>query len=339
VYFRINGVSLDLLTFAGETAPEVAANVAAAIEADPNLMQTGTYALATAATVVASHAMTDREIVELCGDGFVNHPAENCDDGNTLPDDGCDGSCRIEQRLQSRAQQACTNALGKGFAKLFQVQDRANQSCLKAKAKTDASALDCISAENPRVVKALDRLLRDEERRCVDAAPDFGARDATVVADPAIDVSAGFLLRVFGVDLDDALVTQAQDKDAVKCQQGVAKAASRCAKARIKEFSRCKKAGLKDESIQNALDLAACVGDDPKSRIARACDETQGPLARSVLPRKCVAKGVDLSDAFPGCGTDDIGTLASCVAESVECEVCQALGAAEELSASCGSCP
>ncbi len=31
-----------------------------------------------------------------CGDGIINQPSEECDDGNTLPGDGCSGICKIE---------------------------------------------------------------------------------------------------------------------------------------------------------------------------------------------------------------------------------------------------
>jgi cysteine-rich repeat protein len=31
-----------------------------------------------------------------CGDGIINQPSEECDDGNTLAGDGCNGICRVE---------------------------------------------------------------------------------------------------------------------------------------------------------------------------------------------------------------------------------------------------
>src|SRR6516225_970004 len=31
-----------------------------------------------------------------CGDGTVNQPTEECDDGNTLPGDCCSGACKVE---------------------------------------------------------------------------------------------------------------------------------------------------------------------------------------------------------------------------------------------------
>ncbi len=35
-----------------------------------------------------------------CGDGEINQPSEVCDDGNTLPGDGCTGICRIEPHYE-----------------------------------------------------------------------------------------------------------------------------------------------------------------------------------------------------------------------------------------------
>ena len=31
-----------------------------------------------------------------CGDGLINEPNEQCDDGNSIPGDGCSGTCQIE---------------------------------------------------------------------------------------------------------------------------------------------------------------------------------------------------------------------------------------------------
>ncbi len=35
-----------------------------------------------------------------CGDGLVNQPSEECDDGNTVPGDGCSGACTKEDNSQ-----------------------------------------------------------------------------------------------------------------------------------------------------------------------------------------------------------------------------------------------
>jgi cysteine-rich repeat protein len=40
--------------------------------------------------------MRQFETVTSCGDGVLGIPAEACDDGNQLPDDGCSPTCQIE---------------------------------------------------------------------------------------------------------------------------------------------------------------------------------------------------------------------------------------------------
>jgi len=134
---------------------------------------------------------------------------------------------------------------------------------------------------------------------------------------------------VFGSDLDTAIILQSDDKDAGKCQLDVAKATKKCQETKLKEFNRCKKDGLKDGSITDASGLEACMGLDPKSKIAKACVEK---LAGKVA--KC-DPSVDLSDAFPGCGTDDPGDLGDCLDVLVECAVCQALNQVDNLARDC----
>ena len=36
----------------------------------------------------------------ICGDGIIDPPFEFCDDGNTLPGDGCDADCAIELAVE-----------------------------------------------------------------------------------------------------------------------------------------------------------------------------------------------------------------------------------------------
>ena len=59
----------------------------------------------------------------------------------------------------------------------------------------------------------------------------------------------------------------------------------------------------------------------PKSRI------DLGGLAGA---RSCLSQGVDLSGAFPGCGTDDPAAL-----ETVACRVCVAFNQADDLALGC----
>jgi cysteine-rich repeat protein len=62
--FAINGVALEVTTHAGETAAEVAANVADAINDDPTLSQTGIYAFAIGDTVITNGMITKWLIID-----------------------------------------------------------------------------------------------------------------------------------------------------------------------------------------------------------------------------------------------------------------------------------
>ena len=65
---------------------------------------------------------------------------------------------------------------------------------------------------------------------------------------------------------------------------------------------RNKKTRLKNGTVLAAEDLADCLGADPKGKIAKACDDMTGKLAAKILPKRCVAKGVDLTAAStPSC--------------------------------------
>jgi hypothetical protein len=140
---------------------------------------------------------------------------------------------------------------------------------------------------------------------------------------------------IFGDDLDSALVTKSVDKEFAKCQDAVVKSVNKCQKSTLKEFNRCKKRGLRKAVIRTSADLEGCWGDDPRGRIEKACDPVSGRLAARVLPRKCTSRGVDLSSAFPGCGTDDPADLTICVDQILECRVCVALNQADDLALDC----
>ena len=236
-------------------------------------------------------------------------------------------------RRQTRAQQRCTNALNADFAKVARAQDRAIFKCLKNKARKGESAVACLALPNRGVDRARDRTRADEDRRCGETPPDFGPLDADTVNEAAVAAEHAMLSELFGADLDAALVAQADDKSAARCQQKVVKAVHKCQSTQIKEFNRCKKTTLKNGGATSSAGLARCLAFDPKGRIAKKCDPQFGALATKVLPRIC--EGVDLLEAFPGCGTADPGELASCLDEAIACRVCLGLNEADGLSEDC----
>jgi hypothetical protein len=250
-------------------------------------------------------------------------------------DRDCDsGSAYVYTPVQDRAQQTCLNALNLDLARVAQARERSIALCLRNRARLGVSAATCLAATDPQVEKAQSRTIADEAKRCF-VLPTLGATSAAVVNAAAVQAGSEVVEDLFGPNLDLALVTQVADRNGARCQQQVAKAAGKCLLTKIKEFNRCKKAGLKSLAIQSPPDLEACLGSDPRGRIARACDPTRSTLAIRVLPKLCVAKGVDLSGAFPGCGSDDSVQLATCLDEIVECRVCLALNEADNLSVDC----
>ena len=235
---------------------------------------------------------------------------------------------------QTRAQQACAHTLNTGLAKIAQTAAKAVALCLKGAAKTGASAAACLATPNDKVAKARAKLAFLEAKKCVEP-PDFGAADATTVSDAAAAAPVEITTDVYGANPDPALATLAGDKVTVKCQRAVSKALGKCLITQVKEFARCAKFGLKKGTILEAEDLDGCLGDDPKGKIAKFCDGTVGKLAVKTLPKLCVAKGVDLSEAFPGCASDDPADVAACLDQITACRTCQATVDAADLSVDC----
>ncbi len=257
-------------------------------------------------------------------------------DGECSDDIGCDsGSAVIYTITQTREQQNCINALNADLAKLAAAHGRAFSRCLRGYARSGASAQACLAAPDPAVERAETKTVRDETNRCAGDAPDFGSTDAATVNDTAGQLVADVVRAIFGDDLDAALATSAADRDAAKCQAAVARSVDKCRQSKLKEFNRCKKTGLRKAVIVDGTDLEDCWGDDPRGRVAKACDPVAGKLATRVLPRSCVDRGVDVSSAFPGCGAGDAAELARCLDAIVECEVCVSVNRADDLAIDC----
>jgi hypothetical protein len=253
------------------------------------------------------------------------------------PDDrGCNsGSTYVYAMTQTTDQQACINALNVSFARVSGAHARLFARCVKNYARTGASADACLMASNRAVANAERRTFRQEALRCADSTPDFGSTDAATANDAAMQLEVDVVGDIFGPDLDAALAMMSADKDAARCQSGVVNSVNRCQREMLKAFNHCKKNGLKNAILHTAADLEGCIGADPRGVVARACDATTGTLATRVLPRKCTSRGVDLSDAFPGCGTDAPEGVSMCVEASVACEVCAAINSADDLAVDC----
>lgn len=261
----------------------------------------------------------------------------------------------------SKDEQACVAALHQGRTKVAKAVDKEVQGCVKAgaKAKLATSIETCSVADaKGKIAKAESKTADFESKKCTGVAPPYGATNAAVVNGAASDQAYGLAHDVFGPDLDVAVASFAEDKARSVCQSAVAKSVSLCRQMIGVEFDKCSKAGLKHKTtpIASTADLEACLGADPKGKIAGKCDlraevkpgKFKLDGIRKALAKKCVGKGVDLPAAFPGCGRADAERVHECMRAQIRCRACLAVNAADDLGVDCdvfddgntnGSCP
>ena len=247
-----------------------------------------------------------------------------------------DARCTESVQPQDKDQQRCINALNKGLADVGRAQGKEIRKCIKrgSKGQLDAQTIEqCSTATNNRkIAKAKRKTLTRASDNC-SVAPDFGPADPNAINQVAMQKELSLLHRIFGSDLDSAIIPKETNPVAGHCQVDVSKAVHKCRGGKLKEFNRCKRARLKNGTC--AFGLVTCMGQDPKGRSSRACDPASGKI-RTTIDKKCTGSGVsDLSAAFPGCGTDDPGQLAACLDVFIECSVCRGLNEADALDRDC----
>jgi len=256
---------------------------------------------------------------------------------------------------QRKEQQKCLNTMLGRVAVVAGLQGGEVLKCAKgfAKGKIE-SAESCVAADaTGKIAKARAKTADLAARRCVEL-PDFGYAGPDLVAGAGEDASLGWFTDLFGVAFDGAILPDAGDRLAARCQQAVAAAARKCFDARLKELARCAHTGLKAGSITGPAGLAACIGADPKGRIAAACDrgvagDKKIDGIRKSLARRCVAADRAPLLALPFCpGAVDVESAHACLTTKIACRACLAADAAGALGAPCdllddgvqnGSCP
>jgi glucose/arabinose dehydrogenase len=234
----------------------------------------------------------------------------------------------------SAADRACILGLNGRFAKLAKARAGQLARCVSraAAGKLPGGPEACAAADDPKVQKQAAKTLAVEAAEC-ELLPPFGATSAATVNAAAAGAELDLLHDVLGDDLDAAVVAKATDAAGARCQAKVAAQLQRCQGQRVKEFLRCKKAGLRDGTVEDDASLAACLGADPKGKVAGQCDDATGALASKVLPSACA--GVALDTRFPGCGAADAAGLAACAERAGRCRACLALDAADGLGTDC----
>ncbi|MFP6608668.1 MAG: lamin tail domain-containing protein, partial [Deltaproteobacteria bacterium] len=261
-------------------------------------------------------------------------------DGSATP-----GQANSTLSPPTNAQEKCINALNKDFSKVAKTQGKLDYACAKntAKDKLEGMTADQCLAADPRgkLAGIQAKTERDFTRSCSgqdrdgnSVYPRFGASDAATANAAAISAPIALMGDAFGDSLDDALVSADSERDMSKCQLAVTKTLHKCLGTTLGIFNKCKKEGLKDGEMRRTRDLAECVGKDNRGKIAKVCSATTGKIARD-LERKCEGKGVDLSQALPGCAMANTADAAACLSRAAACRACLALGSADALSADC----
>jgi pimeloyl-ACP methyl ester carboxylesterase len=229
-------------------------------------------------------------------------------------------------QVQSAGQQACTTGVEKSFAKLVKSTGKDISTCLKSIAKSQASARNCFGKDiKGKIAKSQAAVESSYALSCLDNRPDFGFGGAGAALSAAQSTDDSLLATLFGDDLGAALPVGAPDAALAKCQQSVTKALLKCHDTRVKAYTKCNRSALSGGATSAAATMA-CIGDDPKGKIAKICDLNAGgkiDKLRASIASSC--GGVDLQAAFPGCDTADAETLHGCLSAQEACTACNTL--------------
>jgi hypothetical protein len=233
-------------------------------------------------------------------------------------------------QVQSAPQRRCINGLARAGAAVAGVVAKQLVSCVAAagKGKLGAATMsDCLAADpRGRLAKAQAKVTGVETRSCA-TPPSFGPTSAADVAGAFTDVLRA--QRVFGADLDAAILPAATDKAGATCQAALARGLADVALVEIATFDACLASGLRSGTIDSGQALAACFGADPKERVAKAIARSQ-----RVVGKRCATTPV--GDAAPGeCASAPLATLVACGTSRVDCGVCAALATGDHLAHGC----
>jgi len=230
-----------------------------------------------------------------------------------------------------KTQARCVVKLNQDFAGLADFESGKIRSCIDQQARGKAAVGACVDADPKSALGRRRAKLTSDDGKLCGAQPDFAYAGASAGSDAAVGSEQSLLSDVFGPDPNSAIPPKTADRDTVLCQESVARALASCQHARRADFLRCKAKGLADRSITSKEALAStCLGSD-----SAATTRTCGAIAARVIPRACTKPGVDLSLAFPGCGTSDPAALALCLDGASQCETCNLFNGADALGQTC----
>lgn len=231
----------------------------------------------------------------------------------------------------TRVEERCIVELNRAGARVADATTRELLRCARKASRgrlpAGQSLEQCVAADaSGRIEEARITTLVAEARWCV-APPSLGPSGADTVNQILADLDQ--IPALFGPDAAGALEEGGDTPGGATCQLAVVRGMGRVAVAKLREFNRCAEAGLAAGTIESAADLQACVGADPRGRVARVVDDV-GVRAE----RAC--RGKAIAALLPGgCASEAAADLGACVEPRVGCDVCRGLNDAERVNASC----
>lgn len=243
------------------------------------------------------------------------------------------------EAAMSRSQARCVRETNRAYQKLAAVYGAEYARCVKAVGAPGAGTLGVCLAnadQSAKVLKAKERVQKIEATRCSDTPP-YGFSSSATVIQAAADQERDILERVFGPDLEAAILP-----DKASCQARALQFVQQCRDTTLAGFNQCKFQTVQEAEAQGPL--------LPGQDLARAC-MTEGNFREVRLtgePRlfkqRCrngigktlevcqVATVAQLAALFPGdCANPPGGAWGFCMKELVPCAVCRALDVADAL--------
>jgi hypothetical protein len=244
------------------------------------------------------------------------------------------GATTAGSQQLSSDQQKCLGTLHKRGGKLAATQGKENTRCIKDAGRNKLigqTADACVEADaRGKVQKASANLLGSETKSCTAPTPPYGYTSGTAFIAAMLEHELGLIDDTFGSPLAGAIINANGDSAGASCQATLSKSYEKVAATRGKEFARCAKGGMKAGTITDGIDLAECLGDDSRAKVAAAKQKTV-----EAAQKRCA--GVDITDAFPSLcsGASDASDLGACVASAADCRVCRAFSQAGAVIGAC----
>ncbi len=227
----------------------------------------------------------------------------------------------------TKNQTQCLLALQAAGAKVANVAGLDAVKCIRnaVKGRLAGAEIDaCLMAESQALKKAKAKTDTGITQKCGEL-PAFGpvnSQEINTAYSGLLDLN-----KLFGNDIAATLKTHAADTRAAGCQMALVEEMSAVARSEVLDYNRCSRKLLNKNQVSSAADLEACVG--------KASVNTHKVKKRALtrLAGKCaeVAGAMNFPGACEGVPAEELGL---CLAAQAHCNTCEAVNAADHLSAS-----